>query len=202
MSNLLTKDDVSSFATKEREQSPSYESYLGGFLFRERMALLAERCCKSCKGDLIEIGAYAGGTTTILAEIARKYGRKVVAIDNWPKGTAYNLEQTRLEYYKNIIPHQDVIETWEVDAHSKETLERIKSREWCFALSDDGHQYEDHLAELTVLLPSTTGIVVADDVYYHDDVKKAMRDTCEKNPGWTILHADKLALREGYMVRT
>jgi predicted O-methyltransferase YrrM len=202
---ILTQEQVDEFAGEEHRESPGYSKELGGYLFRKRQKFLAELAVKSCPGDLIEIGVLSGDTSVLLADVARRYNRKLVCIDNWPtEGIAapYRLDLAEEAFYKTMEPYKDVYELWRVDAHDPETLKRIGSRQWCYALSDDGHLYSEHLAELCALLPVTTGIVVADDVYYHNDVKDAMRDAAAKTSGWRILHAENLQLREGYLVKT
>lgn len=200
---ILTQNQVNLLSEQELKGSPSYKEYLGAFHFRDRMKFLAELSCKSGPGDIIEIGVLSGDTSVILAGVAKEYGRKFVGIDNWPTtgvAASYRLDLCEQAYYKTMEPMKSVAETWRVEAHSPETLQRIRDRQWAFALSDDGHQYEDHLAELLALMPTTTGVIAADDINYHTHVTDAMRDAILKNPQWTSLFGT--GLREGYLVRT
>jgi len=200
---ILTKEEVDLMALEELA-TPDSKANLGGNLFKFRQRTLAEKSCAAGPGDLIEIGVLAGDTSILLAEIARKYGRRLICIDNWPTtGVAapYRLDLAEASFYRQMSPYEDVYELWRVDANAPETLDRIRKGEWAYALSDDGHQYEDHFQQLCALLPVSTGIVVADDVYYHNTVKDAMIHAMLRNPDWKILHADNLALREGFMVR-
>ena len=199
---IINQEMVDAMATEEMK-TPDSRANLGGNLFRQRQKYLAGLACAGCPGDLIEIGVLSGDTSVLLAEIARAYNRKLVCIDNWPTtghAAPYRLDLAEQAFYKTMEPYKDVYELWREDCHSPEVLKRIGSRQWCYALSDDGHTYADHLAELCALLPVTTGIVVADDVYYHNDVKDAMKDAANRTPNWRILHAENLKLREGFLV--
>jgi predicted O-methyltransferase YrrM len=197
---LLTQAEVDSYAKQEKNDSPGYKEYLGGFHFRNRMAAVAERSCKYSLGDLIEIGCYAGDTSIRLATVAKEFGRKLVCLDLWkPNDPDYKYEEVEKAFHKTMEPYKDITEVWKMDAHSPEAVKLIGSRKWAFALSDDGHLYEDHMTELMALLPVCDGIVVADDVHYHTHVTDAMRDSALANPGWKMLLGD--GLREGYMIR-
>lgn len=200
----LDQEQVDAWAAEETRTSPSYTDHLGGFLFKARQIQAASWACKNFPGDLLEIGVLCGDTSVCLAALARMHNRKLVCIDNWPTtGVAapYRLDLAEKAFYEQMAPWKDVYELWRVDAHDDETLKKLGERQWCYALSDDGHQYQDHFRELCAVLPAATGVVVADDVYYHNDVKDAMRDAVAKVPGWKILHAPQLQLREGYMVK-
>lgn len=196
---ILQQKEVDEFALLEERDSPSYKDYLGGFYFRDRMELLARRCCEKFTGDIIEIGVYSGDTSLRLVKLAKEFNRKFIAIDIWAGDPYYKLWVAEEEFMKKMEPYKDIVEIWKVDAHSPETVQKIMNRKYCFALSDDGHKYEYHLTELNALLPVTNGIIVADDVYYEPDVKNAMRDSVAKNPGWITLFGK--GLREGYIIK-
>ena len=48
-----------------------------------KLSYVAESCCENFEGDLIEIGCLRGVMTRKYAEVAKKYGRKVWAVDPW-----------------------------------------------------------------------------------------------------------------------
>ena len=47
-----------------------------------KLSYVAEYCCQNFEGDLIEIGCLRGSYDKY-AEVAKKYGRKVWAVDPW-----------------------------------------------------------------------------------------------------------------------
>jgi cephalosporin hydroxylase len=196
---ILTQEEIDKFAVDEERDSPSAKDYLGGFYFRDRMELLARRCCEKYPGDIIEIGVYSGDTSIRFVKLAKEFGRKFIAIDIWQGDPYYRLWECEALFMEKMKPYMDIVEILKVDAHTEQSVIEIMKRKYCFALSDDGHKYEYHLSELSALLPVTNGIVVADDVYYEPDVKNAIRDSVAKNPGWNIMYGK--GLREGYMVK-
>jgi len=49
--------------------------------YENLISFVEERALHKSEGDIVEIGAYMGGGTVKLAEFAKKYGKKVYAID-------------------------------------------------------------------------------------------------------------------------
>jgi hypothetical protein len=49
--------------------------------YENLISFVEERALHKSEGDIVEIGAYMGGGTVKLAEFARKYGKRVYAID-------------------------------------------------------------------------------------------------------------------------
>ena len=58
--------------------------------YEKLIAFIRERALQKLEGDMVEIGVYMGGGTARLAKFARKYGKKVYAIDTFEPG----LDQT------------------------------------------------------------------------------------------------------------
>lgn len=63
------------------------------------------------EGDLLEIGAHVGLTTTQLCKIAKKYGREVVVIDPWDGrqqggGPEYTAFQAHTAEFDNLTVHK------------------------------------------------------------------------------------------------
>ena len=198
---LLDQAEVDQMALDEAAM-PSSVRELGSVLQRKRVALIAERAVLAGPGDIIEIGVLSGGTSMLLAPIASKYGRRFVAVDNWPTNII-NHEQYRLDLceqqcHENVRPWGYCVDVWREDAHAPETLEKIKAGTYSFAFSDDGHLFDDHLKELRALLPSTSGIVCVDDVYL-PEVRQAIEAAIGEFPAWTVLYG--AGLREAWMVR-
>lgn len=187
---------LAEFAANEAAH-PRSKDDRGSVFQRERIAVIADRCCSRQIGDLIEIGCYAGGTSQILADVARKYGRKLVCVDNWREGTEYNLREIRQGFLQVMAEWSDVLILIDGDAHLPEIIAAIQERRYCFAFSDDGHAYEDHLSELETLLPLMNGVIAVDDVYL-PDVRRAIADAI-LGTEWAELYDERL--RESWVVR-
>jgi len=191
------RDAIEDMAKQERAKENSVAEK-GGALFSPRMQQIASLAAATYEGDLIEIGCYSGTTSILLAAVARETNRKLTCVDNWIPNTGWDHEGAEKGFLKDMKPFAEWVEILRMDAHSEEAIERIKQRKYCFALSDDGHQYEDHLSELRTLLPITAGVVVADDIYY-PPVPRAVADTLKQFPDWMEIREE--GLRETYLVR-
>jgi len=198
MTPLLTQDELDTLAMQELPGKAS-TLQIGHLKQRERIALLAERCCQKREGDLIELGVYSGDTSKILAIIARKYGRKLICVDPFPMGTPWELgEKIHAVFETNMRPFSDVVIFHHADAHSPEMVAEIQKRRYAFSMSDDGHELWHHIVELRALLPVTDGLLLADDVYLAD-VEKAIDDVLPEFPGWSVLRNERLG--ESYLTK-
>lgn len=187
---------LAEFASREAAHARSIIER-GSVFQRERIGIVAERAVAN-PGDLIEIGCYSGGTSRILAEIARRHGRKLVCVDNWQSWTVYDLPRIGTEFCQWAArEYPDTIAIYEGDAHSPEIVSRIQGHRYCFAFSDDGHSYEEHLSELRTLLPLTNGPIAVDDVYL-PDVRRAIADATHGTE-WVELYDERL--RESWLVK-
>jgi len=186
---LLTQSELDALA-KQESKAPRPDG-IGHAYQRERIAMLAERCCQAMPGDLIEIGCYLGGTSVILAEIARRHGRKLICVDNFKGGDEFNLDRIEPAFLAAIEPWRDVVTFLKMDAHSPDAIRMIQERRYCFSFSDDGHDFEVHCNEMETLLPVTDGLVAVDDTYL-SWVTEAIHLTVPKFPGWAILEAKPL----------
>lgn len=181
---------------------------------RERIALLADRACQSGPGDLIEIGAYTGATSEILATIANKYGRKLIIVDSWKGGDSFALQDVGMQFVKSMSAkgwidnprsleiaiadgtqvafYGETLIVLKADAHTPEAREFIQKRRYCFAFSDDGHDHWIHCHELETLLPVCDGLIAADDCYL-PFARQAVLDTVPKFPGWQIIEHPRMS---------
>lgn len=183
----------------EEAACPRSVKELGSVLQRKRLSDLANLCCSLHPGDLIEIGVLAGATSVLLAEQARAYGRRLVCIDNWPThNNPYELDKVRLIFLEEMKKWSDVVDIWEMDAHSEECLKMIGDRQYCFAFSDDGHLFDEHYKELMALMPVTNGLIAVDDVYLPEP-RQAIAAAIKANPDWVELYDPRL--RESWLVK-
>ena len=185
------------FIEEESAQADSVKE-LGSVLQRDRIEHMAEMCCLRGPGDLIEIGCYVGGTSSRLAMIARKYQRKLVCVDNWKGGDSYHLDQMGEMFTRDMQSFLDVLIVLKGDAHEQSIIDQIKLRQYCFAFSDDGHEYEYHLSELNTLMPIVSDLIMVDDIYL-PDVRRAIADSIQAHAGWNE-HTDT-RLRESWLIK-
>ena len=178
---------------------PQTKEALGGALYSERMARLARASAAARPGDFLEIGVLSGSTSVRLAAAARALGRRVVCVDNWTPGTDYHLEAVEAAFLQSIEPWRDVADVWKMDAHTDDARRMLRSREWAFAMSDDGHKFEHHQHELESILPRCRAIVVVDDYYYAPEVPDAVADALTRHTEWVPLRDARL--REIWLVR-
>lgn len=171
MKPILTQSELDAMAQQERAAPNPPDNTGHVFQRHSRIPLLVGRCCEEYSGDLIEIGCYLGGTTAVLVEIARRYNRKVICLDNFKAGDSYELDKIGVEFKKRLPGWADVVEFHEIDAHTEEARKLIRSRRYAFAFSDDGHSFDVHVNELETLMPVVDGGIAVDDVYLPDVVR-------------------------------
>ncbi len=98
----------------------SPEEYVG---YENLIRFIEDRALQHLNGDIIEIGAYMGGGTVKLAGFARKYGKKVFAVDTFDPGvdrtvgrggvTAGEVYQAFLEGPSMFEIYEKAIEGWD-----------------------------------------------------------------------------------------
>lgn len=199
---ILTQSELDSLAEDCQRDAQQHGRTtpcdIGHSLQRERIALIAEKCCQAVSGDLIEIGCYAGATSRLLAGIARKYGRRLLCVDNWSNATPFDHATPKRKFYETMEAYSDVLDVLEADAHERETIARIQERRFALAFSDNGHEKAWHVRELETLLPVTDGAIAVDDVYL-PWVEDAIRETVPRFSGWSVL--ENPVLSEMWLVK-
>jgi hypothetical protein len=98
----------------------SPEEYVG---YENLIRFIEDRALQHLNGDIIEIGAYMGGGTVKLAGFARKYGKKVFAVDTFDPNvdrtvgrggvTAGEVYQAFLEGPSMFEIYEKAIEGWD-----------------------------------------------------------------------------------------
>ena len=198
MTPILTQPELDGMAKQER-LAPNPPDKTGHVYQRDcRIPLIVRRCLEQCDGDLIEIGTYLGGTTAVLVDLARRYNRKVICLDNFQGGDDWKLDEIGMQFKAKLSGWRDVVEFHEIDAHTDEARRLIQSRRYAWAMSDDGHSKEAHVHELLSLMPVVNCGILVDDVY-HPGVREAIEEVLPKFPGWTWLQSPGLA--EDWLVK-
>lgn len=143
----------------------------GSFQNHQRLVLVAEYCAMNYPGDLIEIGCLRGEATSLLCAVARKHGRRVIAIDPWDYKPGDPYYDPGADYYKifcnTIAEWGDIVDIMRVSSQDPVTIDIIESRPLCFAYQDGLHTYRGVTTDLYTLA-HCAGIIAVDDVIMYD----------------------------------
>ena len=138
-------------------------------------------------GDILEIGAYQGGTTKVFCRVGAEYDRVVHVIDPWDgrqqgSHSAYNAFKTYTSDFTNLTVQK-------AGAEDPKVLEQFKKDglKFAFILIDGDHSYEsiksDILSYKDLLLPR--GVICIDDWHgpygFSDGIQQAARDHLDDN---------------------
>ena len=168
----------------------------GGHLQSQRVAALAELAVSRHPGDIVEIGVNRGFTTKLLAPIAQRHGRRVIAIDPWIAGTQNCQGHEYDEFLKITEPWRDTVEIWKMSSFAPEAFARMDRRSLAFAFVDGLHTFDACMSDFR-LVGHTSGPIAADDVRYNREVALALRISARRL-GRRAFHLP--AMREGYLL--
>ena len=160
----------------------------GSAQYGDRMRRVIRYCLHTWPGDLVEIGAMAGGMTSMLAEIAQD--RQVIAIDPWETGTQNCAGWEYEAYLKNTKAFEN-IETLRMKSQDKGAFDYLKDRELCFALVDGRHTYEACQSDLQLVAHAP--LIAVDDIGWNTDVERAFVEF-----GRTMIRSS--LCKEGYLI--
>src|SRR5512136_3176276 len=91
----------------------SPEEYVG---YENLIRFIEDRALQRLDGDIIEIGAYMGGGTAKLAGFAKKYHKKVLAVDTFDPGVDRTVGRggvTAGEVYQAFLEGPSMFEVYE-----------------------------------------------------------------------------------------
>lgn len=159
----------------------------GGMLIQNRIRDLAFFSASRCSGDLVEIGAWRGWTTTFLAAAAHRFGRKVIVIDPWPEEDDYN------QFLESVHHYRSVIDVYRTVSQEPLVVDLLKSRNLCFVFVDGMHTYEAVKSDLETVR-HCAGIIAIDDVSWNGGIRKAVDECIDKK---LILNS---SFRECYLI--
>lgn len=147
----------------------------GSTYLRERLTIVAERCCHDFPGDLLEIGCLAGSTTILLAKVARMYGRRVIAVDPFAIGTQNIPDGTILEtFLKTTDPYRDIIDFIRKDSRDPEAIAYIKNRSLAFSFVDGLHEHDACLSDIRACYHSQ--LIAIDDWGWNKGIEQAITE--------------------------
>jgi hypothetical protein len=153
----------------------SPEEYVG---YENLIRFIEDRALQHLNGDIIEIGAYMGGGTIKLAGFARKYGKKVFAVDTFDPSvdrtvgrggvTAGEVYQAFLEGPSMFEIYEKAIEGWDnVVTIRKDSryLAFPREQRFCFGFVDGCHQRSYVENDFAVIWPH---LVSGGAIGFHD----------------------------------
>lgn len=166
---------------------------VGGMYLHQRVPSIATVCARDWGGDLLEIGCLRGGMTVKLAEIARKYGRRVIAVDPWEIGTQNCVGGEYEDFLNTIKPYKDIVDIVRLSSSDPEAIEYIRSRDLCFSYVDGLHSYEACYLDTQTCLHSKC--IAVDDTGWAPELLRAVMDAVGIR---TILNI--VPLHEAYVI--
>lgn len=185
----LTDEDLKAYRANDLD--------FGSHQNRPRLKRVAEYCVQHWPGDLIEIGLLHGNTTIILAEVASRYGRRVVGVDPFDSPRYKDYYQV---FLGNTKPWRDIIDIIKLSSTDPGAIAIIKARELCFAYVDGLHEYEACYSDIRTV-GHCNGIIAVDDIHvrykFAQGLLRAFYD------GAALLNRvpmDCTISREGYLV--
>ena len=109
------------------------EEYVG---YENLIRFIEERSLQNLDGDIIEIGAYMGGGTVKLAGFARKYNKKVFAIDTFDPGVDRTVGRGGVsagEVYQAFLEGPSMIDVYEKATTGLDNIVTIRRDSRCVA---------------------------------------------------------------------
>lgn len=150
----------------------------GAFDQRDRIHAAAEWACQKYSGDLVEIGCLNGSTTVRLAEVAQKYGRRVIAVDPWQVGTQNCNGGEHAIFLQTTEPFKDIIDVVRKDSRDPEVAQYLKQRQLCFAFVDGLHTFEATRGD--ILSVGHAPVIAVDDTRWSSEVLRAFHELHEE----------------------
>jgi len=178
------------------ENSEELPKHVWGFKNqRERLNQVCELALQNYQGDILEIGAHRGLTTKIFCELAKKYDRKVVVLDNWC-GEQQGDEIIYQSFKKNTEKYNDLLDANRVSSFSEEGKNIIQNNNFAFCWIDGLHTYEACGQDIDSC-STQEGILAVDDLSWIADLKRLF---FEKQKEFNFEYYYNENCREGYYI--
>ncbi len=170
--------------------------HFGGSMQRQRLENFARWSAARYPGDFVEIGAFCGETSRLLAKAAADNGRRLIVIDPWISGDQ-DCTGTEYEMFQaNIAPWKEHVDVWRESSQSPGVIARLRQRPLCFAFVDGLHTLHGAFSD-TMSVGHAKGIIAADDVRYNHDLAFAHNHAAALLRRFSIIDPD---LREAYLL--
>lgn len=143
----------------------------GSTYLRERLTIIAERCCRDWEGDLVEIGCLNGSTTVRLAQVAKLHNRRVIAIDPWQEGTQNCTGAEYPRFLETIAPYQDIVDVVRKDSRDPDAIAYLRMRQLAMGFVDGLHEYQTCLSDIHACYHAK--LIAVDDIRWSDECARA-----------------------------
>ncbi|MFN7562062.1 MAG: class I SAM-dependent methyltransferase [Prosthecobacter sp.] len=155
----------------ERRHNATCENMyiFGGSLQRQRLDNFARWSAARYPGDFVEIGAFKGETSKLLAKAAAETGRRLIVIDPWMTGTMDCDGTEHEQFLANIAPWKEHVDVWRESSLAPGIIARLKERPLCFAFVDGLHTLKACFSDI-MAAGHAQGIIATDDVRYNQDL--------------------------------
>lgn len=164
---------------RERIQTDERVWIHGCLRQRDRIAAIAAYCAQNWPGDFIEIGCLHGGTTRYLAEVARRFGRRILCVDPWPTKCPLTNTDYGPDPYGTfraaMAEWWDILDVFKTESQNVATVAAIKARPLAFAFVDGMHTYEAARADIATVA-HTAGVICVDDTLWEAGVGRAFEE--------------------------
>lgn len=170
------------YSSSDSTKTPTYNRFIE-FIQRVTLSLACEECAKHLEGDIIEIGAAEGWTTVLFAEIAKKYGKRVIVIDPF-NGEECGTEQLYNDFLRSKWFYKDEIYHLRVRSDSQEGGSLLRSHKSCFTYVDGLHSGETPMLDIINSFEGLAegGVMAVDDTEnLNSVVGKFLKDFVDKN---------------------
>lgn len=183
---------------QQRQFNQSCENmYLfGGSLQRERLDNFARWSAAHYPGDFVEIGAFRGETSKLLARAAADTGRRLIVIDPWMTGSQDCDGTEHEQFLANIAPWRESVDVWRESSLNADIIAKLKPRTLCFAFVDGLHTLSACFSDL-MAVGHAKGIIATDDVRYNQDLAFAHQHAARLLGREPIIDPD---MREAYIL--
>ena len=186
-------------ATMAAYQEPmaerSIREHRGHYRQKDRLVDVAEFCVAHFRGDILEIGAAAGETTRLFAEIAAHYGRRVLVVDPW------EVQSWRYEVFQELtVPYRSVIDVVKASSFGETGSAAIRERDLCFTYVDGLHEHDACYSDI-VNAAHTAGAIAVDDIFYLIGLAKAFYEASTELGRIAVARISP-PMREGYLLPT
>ncbi len=147
------------------------------------ISFMEDRALHDLEGDIIEIGAYMGGGTTKLARFAKRYGKKVYAVDTfdpWLDRTVGRGDVKASEVYHAFLHGRSMLEVYHEATRGFDNIVTIREdsrkirfpdgQRFSFGFVDGCHQKSYVENDFGVIWPRlVSGGVIGFHDYEYDD---------------------------------
>ncbi len=192
--DTLTDKELDAYNRKHRRY--------GAIQNRVRVETVARYCAEHWEGDLVEIGCLYGGNTVRLAQVAREYDRRVIAVDPFVIEPYYAQNVYEL-FCGAVAPWRDILDEIKLSSLSAEAIDYVKGRQLCFVYVDGLHSYGAAACDIRTTA-HCAGIISVDDIIEWVDKPGSNMGTRRAfDEGSVALHRKGMShylCREGYLL--